>query len=131
MSYNVTIKFTAQTVAAIRLAMYDIAPQFVVNDSYVEHIDHVNGAYPANNMTGNNLEMARSLEDYLGAITAHAGVVTALRNAIIAEDGTYTLTVDNANDKMYYEELGRTLAKDGFEITVAAQNDIVIKTDGE
>lgn len=120
MSYNVTIKFTAQTAAAVRLAMYDIAPQFVVNDSYVEHIDHANGEYPANNMTGNNIEMARSLEEYLGAISAHAGVVTALRNAIIAEDGTYTLTVDTANDKMYYEELGRTLAKDGFEITVEA-----------
>lgn len=121
MSYKVTIKFTAQSGAALRLAMYDIAPQFVLADSYVDHISHEFGEYPANNMTGNNIEMARSLEAYLEGITAHAGVVTALRNAIIAENGTYELAGLDADAKMYYEELGRTLAKDGFEITVAAE----------
>lgn len=120
MSYKVTIKFTAQTPAAVRLAMYDIAPQFVLADSYVDHISHENDAYPANNFTGNNIEMARSLETYLEGITAHAGVVTALRNAIIAENGEYVLEGIDAKEKMYYEELARTLAKDGFEITVEA-----------
>lgn len=117
--YKVTIKYTAPEAPVEGAPVWPVAPEFVRGDSYVDHIDHCYGAYPGNNWDKGNFYMAENLDEFLGSVSMHPGCNLALKSAMIAENGTYEFEVEDHKDKMLYEELGRSVAEFGFEITVA------------
>ena len=67
--------------------------------------------------------MAQDLAEFLGEVSVHPGVVLACKAAKAAEDASsenagYEFITDDYKDKMLYEEIGRALAGQGFEVTV-------------
>lgn len=71
-------------------------------------------------------ELVTSFEDYIKAQVAHPGLVAAMKQAALAEDGVYTYVTDDEKAKLYAEELqiSETFVVDGaavftFEVTAA------------
>ena len=124
MAYTVTIKYSRKAEDALRIPKDTIAPQFVLGESYVDDEKFREGitaeAFSRNIWEKGDFEMAQSLVDYLGSLSQHPGVALALKSAVIAGEGGYTFDTEDYKDKMYYEELGRKLADEGFTITVKA-----------
>lgn len=123
MAYTVTIKYASKSDDALRIPTDTIAPQFSLSESYVDDAKFREGipadAFSKNVWEKDGLTLAQSLETYLGALSSHPGVVLALKSAILAGGSGYKFDTDDYKDKMYYEDLGRKLAADGFTITVA------------
>ena len=124
MAYTVTIKYSRKAEDALRIPKDTIAPQFVLGESYVDDEKFREGipaeAFSRNIWEKGDFEMAQSLVDYLGSLSQHPGVALALKSAVIAGEAGYTFDTEDYKDKMYYEDLGRKLADDGFTITVKA-----------
>ena len=129
--YTITIKYTkpvADTVLAKLL--YPIAPEFTLGKSYVDARTADNkhrlvdtsdkGAFSGNDWDNGTFEMAESLEAYLGKLSEHPGVTLALKSAVFKKGQAYEISTEDYKDAMYYEDLGRKLKDDGFEITVKA-----------
>lgn len=122
MAYTVTIKYARKAEDALRIPKDTIAPQFVLGESYVDDEKFREGipaeAFSRNIWEKGSIEMAQSLESYLGSLSEHPGAALALKSAMLAGDTGYAFDTEDYKDKMYYEDLGRKLADDGFTITV-------------
>ena len=122
MAYTVTIKYARKAEDALRTPVDTIAPQFTLGESYVDDEKFREGipadAFSRNIWEKGDFEMAQSLTEYLGSLSEHPGVVLALKSAVLAGEGGYTFNTEDYKDKMYYEDLGRKLADDGFTIDV-------------
>ena len=126
MSYKITVKYVKPVQAEASIPTYPIAPEFILGTSYVDQEafrkDIDDAAYPRN-IWGMN--MAESIEQFLGEVSVHPGVVFACKSAIMsaqaaaAEDKGYEFEAADYEDKMLYEDAARALKDQGFEITVS------------
>lgn len=132
MSYKITVKYVKPVQAEASIPTYPIAPEFILGTSYVDQKafrkDIDDAAYPRN-IWGMN--MAESIEQFLGEVSVHPGVVFACKSAIMsaqaaaaapaaAEDTGYEFEAEGYEDKMLYEDAARALKGQGFEITVSS-----------
>ncbi len=131
MSYKITIKFTKPVKVEASIPTYPIAPEFVLGQSYVDEKafrDQAGDtAYSKNIWEKGEFLMAQDLAEFLGEVSVHPGVLLACKSAILAakaaeaasgENAGYEFITDDYKDKMLYEEIGRALAGQGFEVTV-------------
>lgn len=131
MSYKITIKFTKPVKVEASIPTYPIAPEFVLGQSYVDdkafRDQARDTAYSKNIWEKGEFLMAQDLAEFLGEVSVHPGVVLACKSAILAakaaedassENAGYEFITDDYKDKMLYEEIGRALAGQGFEVTV-------------
>ena len=129
MSYKITVKYVKPVQAQASIPTYPIAPEFILCTSYVDQEafrkDIDDAAYPRN-IWGMN--MAESIEQFLGEVSVHPGVVFACKSAIMSaqaaaaaatEDKGYEFEAADYEDKMLYEDAARALKDQGFEITVS------------
>lgn len=129
MSYKITVKYVKPVQAEASIPTYPIAPEFILGTSYVDQEAFRKGiddaAYPRN-IWGMN--MAESVEQFLGEVSVHPGVVFACKSAIMSaqaaaaaatEDKGYEFEAEGYEDKMLYEDTARALKGQGFEITVS------------
>lgn len=129
MSYKITVKYVKPVQAEASIPTYPIAPEFILGTSYVDQEAFRKGiddaAYPRN-IRGTN--MAESIEQFLGEVSVHPGVVFACKSAIMSaqaaaaastEDKGYEFEAADYEDKMLYEDAARALKDQGFEITVS------------
>lgn len=129
MSYKITVKYVKPVQAEASIPTYPIAPEFILGTSYVDQEAFRKGiddaAYPRN-IWGMN--MAESIEQFLGEVSVHPGVVFACKSAIMSaqaaaaaatEDKGYEFEAEGYEDKMLYEDAARALKGQGFEITVS------------
>lgn len=129
MSYKITVKYVKPVQAEASIPTYPIAPEFILGTSYVDQEAFRKGiddaAYPRN-IWGMN--MAESIEQFLGEVSVHPGVVFACKSAIMSaqaaadaatEDKGYEFEAEGYEDKMLYEDAARALKDQGFEITVS------------
>lgn len=129
MSYKITVKYVKPVQAEASIPTYPIAPEFILGTSYVDQEAFRKGiddaAYPKN-IWGMN--MAESIEQFLGEVSVHPGVVFACKSAIMSaqaaaaaatEDKGYEFEAEGYEDKMLYEDAARALKGQGFEITVS------------
>lgn len=129
MSYKITVKYVKPVQAEASIPTYPIAPEFILGTSYVDQEafrkDIDDAAYPRN-IWGMN--MAESIEQFLGEVSVHPGVVFACKSAIMSaqaaaaastEDKGYEFEAESYEDKMLYEDAARALKGQGFEITVS------------
>lgn len=129
MSYKITVKYVKPVQAEASIPTYPIAPEFIPGTSYVDQEAFRKGiddaAYPRN-IWGMN--MAESIEQFLGEVSVHPGVVFACKSAIMSaqaaaaaatEDKGYEFEAEGYEDKMLYEDAARALKDQGFEITVS------------
>lgn len=129
MSYKITVKYVKPVQAEASIPTYPIAPEFILGTSYVDQEAFRKGiddaAYPRN-IWGMN--MAESIEQFLGEVSVHPGVVFACKSAIMSaqaaaaaatEDKGYEFEAEGYKDKMLYEDAARALKGQGFEITVS------------
>ena len=129
MSYKITVKYVKPVQAEASIPTYPIAPEFILGTSYVDQKAFRKGiddaAYPKN-IWGMN--MAESIEQFLGEVSVHPGVVFACKSAIMSaqaaaaaatEDKGYEFEAEGYEDKMLYEDAARALKGQGFEITVS------------
>ena len=129
MSYKITVKYVKPVQAEASIPTYPIAPEFILGTSYVDQEafrkDIDDAAYPRN-IWGMN--MAESIEQFLGEVSVHPGVVFACKSAIMSaqaaaaaatEDKGYEFEAEGYEDKMLYEDAARALKGQGFEITVS------------
>lgn len=129
MSYKITVKYVKPVQAEASIPTYPIAPEFVLGTSYVDQEafrkDIDDAAYPKNVW---EMGMAESLEEFLGSVSVHPGVVLACKSAILSaqaaeaastEDKGYEFETEDYKDKMLYEEVARALKDQGFEIEVS------------
>lgn len=129
MSYKITVKYVKPVQAEASIPTYPIAPEFILGTSYVDQEAFRKGiddaAYPRN-IWGMN--MAESIEQFLGEVSVHPGVVFACKSAIMSaqaaaaastEDKGYEFEAAGYEDKMLYEDAARALKGQGFEITVS------------
>ena len=132
--YTVTIKYTAPSEESAAQLKSTIAPQFVLGQSYVDEStfrkDIPDSAYPANMFDRGNFVMAESLDEYFSKMVSYPSAVLALRSAVLAGAQGYAFDVEDYKDKMYYEELGRKLADDGFTITVEKTSSNIVSGSG-
>lgn len=126
MSYKITVKYVKPVQAEASIPTYPIAPEFILGTSYVDQEAFRKGiddaAYPKN-IWGMN--MAESIEQFLGEVSVHPGVVFACKSAQAAaaastEDKCYEFEAASYEDKMLYEDAARALKDQGFEITVSS-----------
>lgn len=130
MSYKITVKYVKPVQAEASIPTYPIAPEFILGTSYVDQEafrkDIDDAAYPRN-IWGMN--MAESIEQFLGEVSVHPGVVFACKSAIMSaqaaaaastEDKGYEFVAADYEDKMLYEDAARALKDQGFEITVSS-----------
>lgn len=124
--YTVSIKYSGAAADATRTVMpiHPIAPEFSLGQSYVDDIKFREGipadAFSPNIWEKGDFEMAESLDSYLGKLSEHPGVTLALKSAVLKKGQAYEISTEDYKDAMYYEDLGRKLKDDGFEITVKA-----------
>ena len=124
-----TVKYVKPGQAEASIPTYPIAPEFILGTSYVDQEAFRKGiddaAYPRN-IRGMN--MAESIEQFLGEVSVHPGVVFACKSAIMSaqaaaaastEDKGYEFEAADYEDKMLYEDAARALKDQGFEITVS------------
>lgn len=129
MSYKITVKYVKPVQAEASIPTYPIAPEFILGTSYVDQEAFRKGiddaAYPKNIWSMN---MAESIEQFLGEVSVHPGVVFACKSAIMSaqaaaaastEDKGYEFEAADYEDKMLYEDAARALKDQGFEITVS------------
>ena len=126
--YTISIKYTAPVAAVEGMPIHPIAPEFSLGQSYVDDKKFREGipadAFSRNIWEKGDFEMAESLDSYLGKLSEHPGVALALKSAVLAsekdetKDKGYEFSTEDYKDAMYYEDLGRKLKDDGFEITV-------------
>lgn len=129
MSYKITVKYVKPVQAEASIPTYPIAPEFIPGTSYVDQEafrkDIDDAAYPKNIW---GVGMAESLEQFLGEVSVHPGVVFACKSAIMSaqaaaaaatEDKGYEFEAADYEDKMLYEDAARALKDQGFEITVS------------
>lgn len=129
MSYKITVKYVKPVQAEASIPTYPIAPEFILGTSYVDQEAFRKGiddnAYPKNVW---GMDMAESLEEFLGAVSVHPGVVLACKSAILSaqaaeaastEDKGYEFETEDYKDKMLYEEVARALKDQGFVIEVS------------
>lgn len=129
MSYKITVKYVKPVQAEASIPTYPIAPEFILGTSYVDQEAFRKGiddaAYPKN-IWGMN--MAESIEQFLGEVSVHPGVVFACKSAIMSAqaaaaaataDKGYEFEAEGYEDKMLYEDAARALKDQGFEITVS------------
>lgn len=129
MSYKITVKYVKPVQAEASIPTYPIAPEFILGTSYVDQEafrkDIDDAAYPRN-IWGMN--MAESIEQFLGEVSVHPGVVFACKSAIMSAqaaaaaatvDKGYEFEAEGYEDKMLYEDAARALKGQGFEITVS------------
>ena len=133
MSYKITVKYVKPVQAEASIPTYPIAPEFILGTSYVDQEAFRKGiddaAYPKNIWGMNAVGMAESIEQFLGEVSVHPGVVFACKSAIMSaqataadaptEDKGYEFEAADYEDKMLYEDAARALKDQGFEITVS------------
>lgn len=129
MSYKITVKYVKPVQAQASIPTYPIAPEFILGTSYVDQEAFRKGiddaAYSRNIWGMKDVGMAESIEQLLGEVSVHPGVVFACKSAIMSaqaaatEDKGYEFEAADYEDKMLYEDAARALKDQGFEITVS------------
>ena len=122
MAYTISITYEKPAEAVANMPIYPIAPEFALGTSYVDaekfRENNPEFAFSKNDWDNGAFEMAEALETYLGKLSEHPGVALALKSAVLTAGTAYEFVSDDYKDKMYYEDLGRKLAGDGFTIKV-------------
>lgn len=119
MAYNIKITFT-KPVEEVRNVL-PICPMYSKGECAADVI----GAPYVGTLKGKG-DLVMNFEEYIKAQVAHPGLVAAMKQAAIAEDGVYTYVTEDEKAKLYAEELqiSETFVVDGkavfaFEVTAA------------
>ena len=108
MAYNIKITFT-KPVEEVREVL-PICPMYSKGQCAADVI----GAPYVGTLKGKG-DLVMNFEEYIKAQVAHPGLVAAMKQAAIAEDGVYTYVTEDEKAKLYAEELqvSETFVVDG------------------
>lgn len=123
--YTINIKYAAPAVEVVNGGV-GIARLHTPGASYVDSKAYAGTAYDTN---VEGFGTATTLEDYLNSMTAHPGIVAALRQAM--KEGEFVIEGADWKDHVYALEIAPALAAQGFTITSAAAGDAAAVAEDE
>jgi len=111
---TIAITYTALAAPAAGTLAAQICATFVPTNAAAD-LPAFEGTYYDTNVKG--FGEGTSIEDFFNQVTAHPGLVLALKLAM--EKGSYEFETEDAKEIMYYEELEDAFKAQGFEIVVS------------
>jgi hypothetical protein len=116
MAYNVTIKYTGPTEAPDKVVA-DVCATYVPNNSYIDTAAYEGTVYDTN-VDGNGV--IKLPEPFATTSFPFPVPLAQFKLAIVGTNNEVTFQVEDYKEAFYYQDCGKALADQGFEVTVAA-----------